>query len=76
MPNETVAEAFDSLYSDFAAWWKVRNCECTMLLGGLHARTQFKFPVAIVIFLTICAVGYVVGKFVEQVRCVLSKCKP
>ena len=47
--NETVAQALDNLYTDFANWW------------------QYKFPVAIVIFLTICGVGWVVGKFVEKV---------
>lgn len=47
--NETIAQALDNLYTDFANWW------------------QYKFPVAIVIFLTICGVGWVVGKFVEKV---------
>lgn len=47
--NETVVEALNTLYSDFADWWR------------------FKFPVAIVIFITICAVGWVVGKFTEKV---------
>lgn len=47
--NETVAEALNTLYTDFANWW------------------QYKFPVAIVIFLTICGVGWVVGKFIEKV---------
>lgn len=49
MANETVADALNTLYTDFANWWK------------------FQFPVAIVIFLTICGVGWVVGKFVEKV---------